>query len=330
MLRATDRRSLHNVPVDTGGHGAIDGSAVSSSDVHAELVVLRQRDGMTMRRIQELCPQIMALRVTRAELQARGLHPSDSHVAAYRVLECGVSTLVLRTDHSRLLSTTLNLSGAASSLEDRRSRLMAELFITAKTYRNLEEAAYTQFAGSLVGATESPCHDKIGNVPELQFDIKIHANSSDIALLLSLMTLETREAVRRELARSLMSLLPRAQAVLDGSNRAGLGPLHYVEHIISVMLTYFGLRVSAGGVAEPIFTPGQVQLLLLEGSNDKFIAQGIARSGGRKFADVLTHAGEPSAVYFELKRRSLTTLADIILRNEERGLWPGLLPWPSN
>ena len=66
-------------------------------------------------------------------------------------------SLVARTDSSRILSRTLNIDSADKGLDDRRAILRAELYLTDKAYRRLEDEAYLHFAGVLVIERQAPC-----------------------------------------------------------------------------------------------------------------------------------------------------------------------------
>ena len=52
--------------------------------VRGELMHLRKHDGITYRKVKA-CPSILGLPVTQAELERRGMAPSDRHVAAYNI-----------------------------------------------------------------------------------------------------------------------------------------------------------------------------------------------------------------------------------------------------
>ena len=64
--------------------------APASSHVLRDLISLRSRQGITMRKVKEQCPHLQQLTAVRLELARRRLAPSDLHVAAHEVVCCAV------------------------------------------------------------------------------------------------------------------------------------------------------------------------------------------------------------------------------------------------
>ncbi|MGY1651771.1 hypothetical protein [Geodermatophilus sp. SYSU D01119] len=136
----------------------IEPPPAASKDVLAELQLLRQREGISMRKIEDGCPHLRRLRATTHELTLRRLAQGDRHVAAYNVIRCAVDKLVMRTRLNIILTRTLNLHGPDDSdLDFRRRALQKEMQRSERAYRRLEDEAYTHLAGALVSSEQSPC-----------------------------------------------------------------------------------------------------------------------------------------------------------------------------
>lgn len=188
--------------------------APRSGDVAHELITLRQRDGMSMRKLRDR-PAIKNLPAVREELRRRKLDASDLHVAAYEALKCGVRSLVARTDYSKILSRTLNIDGDDKGLDDRRAILRTELYLTEKAYRRIEDDAYLHFAGVLVVERQAPCDQaSVAALSDIVFDLRVTASPEDIANLLNLISYERRNEIYQMLGRTLIEALPNGKLAL--------------------------------------------------------------------------------------------------------------------
>lgn len=199
-----------------------DATAATSEGVRAELVKLRQGDGLSAAKVQVHCAHIVRLPATTKELKRRRLAPSDRHIAALEVLQCAVQTLVPRTDFAQILQHTLNIQAtAATSLGRRRTPLKALLRTSDKEYDRLERQAYDYFASALVAAEQSPCAIKLNPLTtDAELRITVQATPQVLSQLLNALSLESRSMVRHVQIRNLFEMLPRAQLFTSMARRS--------------------------------------------------------------------------------------------------------------
>jgi hypothetical protein len=307
---------------------------VASAEVLDELTGLRQHDGLTMRKIRDHCPAIKSLPLTQRELERRSLHETDLHVAAYEAIKCAVTALVPRTDFSRILARTLNVTGEeGSTLETRRTRLQTELYLTEKAYRRREEVAFTHLAGAMVAAKESPCADP--DKPEqLDLDIHVTATASQLLEILNLCTFEDRTPIRVELQRTLTRALPNGARTLLPS--VGSSEPVADRLIKAILRNIWPRKLSVGG--QEVFLEGESLDMLLFGStggrNERNIMMALRE---RERAISAEHRPDPAGVMLDVvydefhrrKKRSLSGLVDSITYFETTDRWIELFPGSS-
>lgn len=204
--------------------------APASSSVLRDLIHLRSRYGITMRKVKEHCPHLRQLAVVRLELARRRLDAGDLHVAAYETVRCAVRQIVPRTDHRRVLWHTLNIDGdLADSLDARRRRVSEELYLSDKAYLRLEEEAYLELAGALVAAVRSPCED---DATPVTVDIQLTLSPERLAYFLNLLSYEPRVDVRDSLGIALLQVLPNARNFLGFNIPVDLEDLRNRDYVL--------------------------------------------------------------------------------------------------
>ena len=313
--------------------------APASSHVLRDLISLRSRQGITMRKVKEQCPHLQQLTAVRLELARRRLAPSDLHVAAHEVVCCAVRQIVPRTEHRRVLWHTLNIEGdLAESLDARRRRVSAELYLSEKAYHRLEEEAYLELAGALVGAVQSPCED--GAEP-IHLNIQISLSPERLADFLNLLTYEPRLMVRDSLGIALLQALPNAMSYLGISIE--YGPPAYLDEdqvilegntVLDILLDPL-LRDAwpprEAGEPLPVLLADSMNLLL--NLRDEFPAEqhfNVALAETPRWPDKVLNLNEQVMDSFvALKQVSLLAFALLIKDVEEQDRWGEYLPPPT-
>ena len=306
-------------------------SVIPSHEVMGELIVLRQQDGLTMRRVRDHGPRLCALRITTDQLQRRRLDESDRHVAAYEVVQCAVNSLVPRSDFSRVLAKTLNLAGDEGTLGRRRDRLRSELYISEKAYKRLEEEAYVHLAGALVAAERSPCAGlPSDHLAEIAFDLRITTTAEQLLKVLTLLSFERRETVRNLLGDALMEVLPNARAALDDYTLAQLeGPWALARHVIgAVLMNAWPPNPKVTAPDEVLLSAGSLSNALLSNVHDVDLNYLLtARDEQERLHDqVMVTGDQPSAEFFKLKGDTMVKLANQIREIEQNDKWSDVLP----
>lgn len=300
--------------------------APRSGDVAHELITLRQRDGMSMRKLRD-CPAIKSLPAVHEELRRRKLDLSDLHVAAYEALKCGVRSLVARTDYSKILSRTLNIDSDDKGLDDRRATLRAELYLTEKAYRRLEDEAYLHFAGVLVIERQAPC-DRVSTVAlgEIVLDLRVTASTEDIANILNLISFERRHEVHQKLGHTLIEALPNAKlALTEAGYDLGGDPWSAVRALGGAILRELWPPRSQDEPL-PVFMAASMNDLLFGGFDAPYQHLEVARNEDSRFpGETLYILNNPMDGLYKLKEVSLLALAFQILDLEESDKWRDLL-----
>jgi hypothetical protein len=298
----------------------------ASADVLRELVVLRQRDGISMHKLRERCPLLLGLPVTSHELARRQLDETDRHVAAYEMLKCAVTALIPRSDLSRIAAQTLNVMGGNSNLDQRRNRLQAELYLTDKAYRRLEVEAFTHLAGVLVAADRSPCTGTPGeHLSQIEFDLHVSTSSAQLLQILTLLSFERRQTIRDQLGSLLLEPLPNAQAALQDDLLAHLeGPWAVARHLLAaVLIKAWPPRTAMPTSDLLLFAAGSLSDLLLSNVLDvdyqHFL---VARTEQQRFQQLMLVDHErPTDEFYRLKGVNLLQLGAQIERLELDDRW---------
>lgn len=142
------------------------GGGTTSDALGTELVKLRERRGMTVRRVAELAPVLMHLPCVDAEMQRSGRSEDERAEAAMAAVWCLVENGGFDPGAQDVLRTTLNFQVSLTTLEQRR----ADLYVRLKThdkvkqYTAYETDVYKAFAVKLGQAERSPC-DSGGGSP---------------------------------------------------------------------------------------------------------------------------------------------------------------------
>lgn len=315
---------------------------VDSDRILRELIFLRGYDGASFTKVRQKCPGLMNLRVTTIEAERRGLSPKDQHVAAIKVLECGIRNLVPRPDYSRILSRTLNLpfSGSASGLEYRQDLLRLELNLSDKEFRRVQRQAFDDFASRLVLADSSPCADDVEPDRTLRLDIKIEGSAEELAAALNLLTFELRPAIVERVGQEILRALPRARAQVQSGRVAGLEDL--VKVVLTELYTADGevaidpSKDSRGQSTEIMFYLGESVMTLL-GFNGptRWLTERVdaiyrieLEVRDAVAADIFPR--EPLGPKFQrIKHRSLARLAELVAKVERADAWEDLLDGSS-
>lgn len=308
--------------------------APASSLVLRDLIQLRSRDGITMRKIKDLCPHLQRLTVVRLELVRLQLDAGDLYIAAYETVRCAVRQIVPRTDHRQILAVTLNIDGdRAPDLAARRHRAAAEVnMYSEKGYARLEEEAYVQLAGALLAATRSPCEV---DGSQVTLNIQVSLAPERLAEFLNQLTYEPRAFVRSQLDVALLRALPNATRAC---NEATSDEFAYDTQQQSEALQSLldGLLRQAWPPYEddepmPVFmAESMVQLLRLRGQvaiNDNLR---VATVENARYPDrLLELGGQEMEDFFTLKQLSLLAFAALVIEVEEADSWRNYLPPPS-
>jgi hypothetical protein len=290
---------------------------------------------MTMRKIREQCHTLCALRATIDEVRRRQLSDSDRYVAAFEVIKCAVSSLVPRTDYSRVLARTLNVAGEDSSLEQRRDRLQSEFYFTDKIYRRVEDEAFTHLAGALVAASQSPCSGPtVDGDAKIALDFRITLTANQLGYVLTLLSLERRSSIREQLSETLLEALPNALAVLSDEDQTRTErSWPKLRQIIGGILTYVWppkrstLRPNKPPIESTAFTAASMSDLLLGDQPDVDHEHLLVATAETKRYNIrLVEDERLNRTFFSFKAASLQHLAELIERYERNDAWREVLP----
>jgi hypothetical protein len=194
----------------------------------------------------------MRLPVVSDQLVRCGLSPEDRHIAAYQVIECAIYNSIGDPTHQTLLLMTLAYpqergsfncqpplaaSEPPSFLGVRQQRVMS-LYGWSKdeTLLRRQADAYADLADILVGASVSPCTQK------LEQDASHQAEILALTALLSILSPKHRDLVKELLLGGLFTKYPglgRAAAQLEGHHesdvaRVILHSAHYRKFLRSI------------------------------------------------------------------------------------------------
>lgn len=305
------------------GGSVSSGVVISSEEVRRELIELRSRAGMSMRKIRDISTAIVRLPMVDDELRRRPLAESDRHVAAYEVIRCAVRRLVPRTDLSYILRETLNINGEDSEgLERRRTAVRTALFLQEKPYSRLEEEAYINLAGAMVVAAQSPCREG-GGEAKLQVNFSVEASPEAVSYLLNLLSIEDRLAVRAELSRAVLDALPNARTFLlearDMTKESPQGALATLGDAVLRNWTPTGKESVSAFMAESLsqllFTdradPARKRAVAVEEER----RQPWKAEGSLLFIDVLT------SEFYERLQTSIHNFANFMLEIDKQNTW---------
>ncbi|MCB8045028.1 hypothetical protein JM654_15400 [Microbacterium oxydans] len=92
-----------------------------------ELVLLRDRSGISTSKVRERAPNLMHLPCVDAELERRGWRDADRAHAAVVVLRCTVENGALDETPKALLRITLNFAVVPDNLDERRRVVQEQL-----------------------------------------------------------------------------------------------------------------------------------------------------------------------------------------------------------
>lgn len=175
----------------------------------SELVGLQHDLGLQAEVIQECAPLLMDLPVTHDEREREGLNEGHASQAARQVLVCAISSSAVDAALRHVVATTLGIDTDDWKLARRRWHLQRELNLSSMEYRDLEATAYLTLAQYLVRLRQSPCRSSARM--RSQIDSIVHA----IAALLAGLPLEEQPTARQEVARRVLTELPRAVRTLE-------------------------------------------------------------------------------------------------------------------
>lgn len=174
-----------------------------------ELVGLQHDLGLQTDVIHECAPLLMDLPVTHDERGRGGLEADQAAQAARQVLVCATSSSAVDAVVRQVVSTTLGIGTDDWKLARRRWHLQRELNLSSTEYREFEATAYLTLAQYLVRLRQSPC--RASARVRSQIDSIVHA----IASLMAGLPLEEQPAARQEIARRVLTELPRAVNTLE-------------------------------------------------------------------------------------------------------------------
>lgn len=132
--------------------------------VRAELVELRQNEGLSLAKLQMgAAPTICRLPSVDDEMERRK-YPRP--LAAECVIRCAGDSLP--NPHRLIVRRTMNMSeGLAETLTDRRKDLCTELCLApGSNFDRKEEVAYLELTGRLITEPDSPCGRRLAVDPE--------------------------------------------------------------------------------------------------------------------------------------------------------------------
>jgi hypothetical protein len=164
----------------------------ASGLVYGELKSLRERGGISEKRIRESCPLLCALPATLHELERRGLAHEDAHIAAYLMIECAVREYLRKSDQHQIVHACLNFGDSDELLEKRRERLAANLHVSLATIKRREDDGFRILANRILTAEQSPCGEARSDGSELTLDVRVRTTSHQLIDVLRLMTMEGR------------------------------------------------------------------------------------------------------------------------------------------
>lgn len=175
-----------------------------------ELAEFRRRDGIDVRKIRESGGSVMLLPAVARSVADRGV-PAD--IAAFEYLKCIAGrSKDLGNEYQRIVWTTLNFEGNASSLTQRRDMLRGSRKESA--FLEYERAAFENYAGQLVWRRSSPCEDSTSERDNNAWANALLTSSYDqdaidfLMLALSKLHRSRTEDETREYARRLVEALP--------------------------------------------------------------------------------------------------------------------------
>lgn len=314
--------------------------------IRSELVQLRSHRGVSIRRIRDYAPGLQGLEVTKAELARRRLSAEDTAVAGYYALRCAIDRWIPRSDHHRVLVRTLNFSdlwvGAPDEpaesgsspdpadvelLDGRRAELRGAFSWSRQTYDLIEEEAYQQLAGELVGHSTSPCDtptalDELLTAP-VTFDLSVKISRVDqLQLLLGLLSVERRPHIATELSREALDLLPAGAAAASERPRSDVDPVRSdARTILAIGVLHLRRdpRFNEQGAYPGIVWESAATLLLSRLSPDLMYNSDARGLGRGQDASAYWSGGSPTVAYYPLIGSALR-LAAVSIDDLERSL----------
>lgn len=192
----------------------------SSDEVLAELKSLRQREGISPRRIKVEATALRSLDVVTDQMEYRGFNPADRHLGAFTVVGCVIDHEIRDLLHRQILRISLNYRSERradtaireaesviaaqqmGSLESRDLFAQAVLFLSRNPYEKHREQAYQELADGLVMSVVSPCRGAQGRV--------VGSIAADLMLetILGLFSMEAKDELRDKLAQEVLDRVP--------------------------------------------------------------------------------------------------------------------------
>jgi hypothetical protein len=238
------------------------------------------------------------------------------------VIKCGVERLIMRPDMAHVLRQTLNFNEQDGFLDDRRASLIAEFDSRPKLYSRLEAEAYTQLAGMLVAAEQSPCRNP--STPVLPRKIELHLTlerQEDLQWLLTVLSVDKRAFVKDAVSESLLQMLPRAQDALQALpvDQRPIDPTEAVALLIAIGL--LSISKSTDEVADSALPwEGLTTILMSRNLDVGWTTRLVAESAGLAVLSKPDSSGGgwPKQQFYEAKRRSLVGFLDCCWRSRAK------------
>jgi hypothetical protein len=330
----------------------------SCQDVERDLKKVRQYEGASPRRIERHGKILQKLPISKDEFRRRGSEDGRLPVATIRALECAMRTFEPDSRTFKILDGTLNFGGALGDLTDRQMRIMDAINCLSKTTYDLyEKDVYEIFADLIRNQATSFCHDP--DEAETIADLPRYLRVRYVAMLLKDRD-DKLSADQRIAARELLRVLPGLSMVKDPSgrypwvtiDRVLLGVIaskqfewlkqYQLEHDMAAMVMtsrLFRQYPKRGETAARDFSPEAREL-------DDMAVKGLFPPKGKaavhwgripwptRLRLRLTKRGlffdgeRPNKRFDEARRRSLMSLADVLVTIDDANAWMSLdLNW---
>lgn len=189
----------------------------SSAQVLSELESLREGIGLSPERIRTKAPRLQELPIVSDQLDLEGLHPSDSHLAAYSAIGCVVEHSISDYQQQQILILTLRYDSTllgirrdaeawndvsrAPILSQRDALVQALLFYGKTAYFEKRKAAYAELANQLSMRRRTPCRAAGAE------QVAVETLRLSLRQLLGYFTIEGRAVFREVLAEEALPLV---------------------------------------------------------------------------------------------------------------------------
>ena len=323
-------------------------TTASSQLLYEELTGLRQREGITLRKLRDSCPGLQGLPATTDQLLRSQLADADRHVAAFEVVKCAITRGINRTDFAHILGGTLALPASdgrhrhgryvPQDLTGRRRELAIELHVTEKALRRLEEDAYVELAGQLVAAEQSPCRadpEIDGRIATASSDtlvisLEIGGDAELLLRLLSELSVERRKLSREALAHAVFNHVPRAAAYVTGDEDPDVGPNSWrlLRNLLDAVLMELWHQDNVPDT-EVLLTAESLHYYLLSNNDPLQLPSEVLAREWPRFEGLLGEVKYERRFTYSnllpLKQKSLSSLADLLLKVEAADSWSTVL-----